>query len=125
MDQLIEEAADEAEQTDAVEEDVSTQGPPAERQSTGAGQRAGTDDEHDVEDGGADDRADSDIAVGDEHSDDAGKQFRGAASGRHQSRAGHVLRDAESDRDDLQRRDKVLVADDRQSDEHIDHAGGV
>jgi len=38
VDQLIDEAADEAEKTGAVEDDVATERPPGQRQSVGAGQ---------------------------------------------------------------------------------------
>ena len=125
VDQPIDKAADETEKTGAVEDDVSAQRPPGQCQSAGAGQRAGADHEDDVEDGRADDRADADVAVRHEHSYEAGEQLRGATAGRHQRRARHVLGDAELQRDDFQRRDEVLVADDGETEEHVDSADDV
>jgi len=125
VDQLIDEAADEAEKAHAVKCNVSAQRPPGESQSVCADQWTSANNKHHVEDGRTDDRSNADVAVSDEYADDAGEEFRGTAAGRHQRRAGHVLRDTQSDRDHLQRRDEVLIADDCQSNKHVDRADGV
>jgi len=113
VDQLICEAADETEKTDAVEDHVATERPPRQRQCARTGQRTGAYDEHDVEHCRSDDRSDADITASYEHSDETGEQLRCAAPSRHQRRASHVLADTELGRDDLESWDEVLVADDR------------
>ena len=125
MDQLINKAADEAEKTDAVEDDISAERPPRQSQSVGTGEWTGADDKHHVEDGRADDRPDADIAVCNEYSDEAREELRGTAAGCHQSRTSHVLGNTQPDRNDLQRRDEILITDDRQPTEHVDRTDGV
>lgn len=118
-DLVVAEKVDQDQQRDAVEAAVAEQRPPRQREDGLAEQRAHPDHEQDVEHGRADDGADADVVEGHEHTDHTGEELRGAAAGRHEGRARHVVRDAHFFDDYVQRRHKKLVAHDRQCDEHI------
>lgn len=119
---VITKEVDQRAQADAVERAVAEQRPPRQRQQRFREERAHADDEQDVEDGGADDRADADVVERHEHTDDAGEQLGRTAAGRHERGAGHIVRDAQLLDDHVQRRHKELVAHDGQRHEHVHHA---
>ncbi len=54
------------------------------------GERAGRDDEEDVEYGRSHDGADAHVRLGDEHADDGGEQLRRGPARGHEGGAGHV-----------------------------------
>lgn len=122
---IVPEENDQRDKTDRIEEAVSEQRPPGEREHCFGEERAHPYDEQDVEHGRSDDGADADVVEGDEHADDAGEEFRGWASGGHEGRPGHIVLDVELLDDDVQARDEELVADDGQRDEHVDDPQNV
>ncbi|CAH0392312.1 unnamed protein product [Bemisia tabaci] len=125
VDLVVAEEADEREEAGRVEGAVAEQRPPRQRQDRVREDGAHPDDEEDVEDGRADDRADPDVVEGHEHSDDTGEELGGRPPGGHERRPGHVVGDLELLDDDVQRGDEELVADDGQRHEHVDDAQDV
>lgn len=89
---FVEDDEEHDEDADGVEEAVPAERPPVEVGGGAGEQGAHGDDEHDVEDGRADDAGHSDVILGEEHADDDGGELRSGGSGGHERRAGHVWR---------------------------------
>lgn len=77
------------------------------------------DDEQNVEDGRSDDGAGAHVRFRNEHTENGGEQFGSGTSGRHESGAGHVIAETELLGAHLETRQKVTIAHDRQTEEHV------
>ena len=82
------------------------------------------DDEEDVEDGGADDRAEADGRLR-ERADERGEELGRRAARRHERGARDVGRHLQRLDEHVERRHKVLVADDRERQEDVGDADDV
>ena len=111
-DLVIQKEIDEHEQANDIEWDVSEQRPPGEVQHLFGEQGAHPDHKQDVEYGRAHDGTDTDVTVGDEHSYDWGEELWGWATCRHEGGSCYIIRDLQLLRDDRERRNKELIADD-------------
>lgn len=120
LDLVIPEEVDERNQADRVEEAVSEQRPPGERENSFGKYCAHPDYEEDVEHGRTDDGTDTDVVEWYKDADDTGEQFRSGSTGCHESSTGHVVLDLELFDDDIQSRDEELIAHDGESDKHVD-----
>lgn len=71
MDVIVPKEDDQRNKAGGIEKTVSEEGPPGEREHRFAEQRAHTDHEEDVKDGGTDDGTDTDVVEGYEHTNHA------------------------------------------------------
>lgn len=116
---IIAEEIDQGEQTGAIKGAIAKQRPPCEGEHGTGEYSAHADHEENIEYGGTDDSADTDIVERHEHADYRCEKFGGRATGRHEGSTRNVVGDLEFLDDHVQRRHEELVANDRQSDKHV------
>ena len=98
---------------------ISSDRPPAQLNTCRA-HTAQTDHEEHVKDGGTDDRTRTDVGFRNKDTENGGEQFGWRWAGRHKRCAGHVVAQAQLAGAQFERRQKVVITNDGQTEEHVD-----
>ena len=119
VDVVIPEENDECDETGGVEGTITKQGPPGESEHSFAEYGAHSDHKQDVENRWANNGANTNIVEGHEHTNDASEELWCWTTGRHEGGTSHIILNVKLFNDDVQWRNKELVADDGERYKHV------